>query len=186
MPNIKSAKKRVLVNQKKNQEKRILRSEMNTAIKKFNFAVDTNNIAEAEALLPETISIIDSMVTKGIIHKNNADNKKASLSKRLSDVKSGKVVINIKKDNKTIAAEKAKAAQEAREAIKAENNRKKEEARIAKEKADTEKAEAEKAAKKVSRKKTTTAAKEEKPVKAEKKTEKKATKKTEKTEKTEK
>ncbi len=162
MPNIKSAKKRVLVNQKKNQENRVLRSQMNTAIKKFNFAIDTNNIAEAETLLPETMSIIDSMVSKGIIHKNNADNKKAALSKRLSDVKSGKVVINIKKDNKTIAAEKAKAAQEARDAIKAENKRKKEEAKLAKEKAEAEKLEAEKAAKKASRKRTTKKEKEEK------------------------
>lgn len=151
MPNIKSAKKRVLVNQKKNQENRMLRSELNTAIKKFNNAIDTNNIADAEAMLPETISIIDSMVSKGIIHKNNANNKKAALSKRLSDVKSGNIVINIKKDNKTIAAEKAKAAQEARDAIKAENNRKKEEARLAKEKAEAEKLEAEKAAKKTRR-----------------------------------
>lgn len=151
MPNIKSAKKRVLVNQKKNQENRMLRSELNTAIKKFLNAIDTNNIADAEAMLPETMSIIDSMATKGIIHKNNADNKKAALSKKLYDVKSGKVVINIKKDNKTIAAEKAKAAQEARDAIKAENNRKKEEMRLAKEKAEAEKLEAEKAAKKAKR-----------------------------------
>ncbi len=107
MPNIKSAKKRVLVAQKKNIENRALRSRMNNAIKKFNNAIETNNIDEAEKLLPETMSVIDSTVSKGVIHKNNAANKKSALAKKLSDVKSGKVEIKIKKDNKTIAAEHA-------------------------------------------------------------------------------
>jgi len=133
VPNIKSAKKRVLVNQTKNQLNRATISEVKTAIKKFNNAIDTNNIAEAEKLLPMAMSVIDSAVSKGVLHKNNAANKKSNLSKRLSDVKSGKITIVIKKDNKTVAAEKAKAAREAREAIKAENTKKAEERALAKE-----------------------------------------------------
>ena len=124
MPNIKSAEKRVLVNQKKQQINRAVLSEVKTAIKKFNNAIDTNKIDEAEALLPAAFSVIDSAVTKGVLHKNNASNKKSALSKRLYNVKSGKVTIVIKKDNKTIAAEKAKAAKEAREAVRAENAKK--------------------------------------------------------------
>lgn len=120
MPNIKSAKKRVLITKKKNARNRSDRSKMNNAIKAFNKAIDTANIEEAERLLPITMSVIDKSVTAGIIHKNAAANKKSAISKRLSDIKSGKVTVTVKKDNKTIAAEKARAAKEAREAARAE------------------------------------------------------------------
>ncbi len=120
MPNIKSAKKRVLINKKKNAINRSDRSKMNNAIKAFNKAIDGANIEEAERLLPITMSIIDKSVTAGIIHKNAAANKKSAISKRLSDIKSGKVTVTVKKDNKTIATEKALAAKQAREAARAE------------------------------------------------------------------
>ncbi len=120
MPNIKSAKKRVLITKKKNARNRSDRSKVNNAIKAFNKAIDSANIDEAERLLPITMSIIDKGVTAGILHKNAAANKKSALSKRLSDIKSGKVTVTVKKDNKTIAAEKARAAKEAREAARAE------------------------------------------------------------------
>ena len=147
MPNIKSAKKRVLVIEKKNLENRMIRSQMNNAIRKFNNAIDTLALDEAEKMLPSVMSVIDKAVSKGVIHKNNAANKKSAISKRLSDVKSGKLVINIKKDNKTIAAEKARAAQEAREAVKAENARKAAEREAAKLEAEKAKLAAEKPAK---------------------------------------
>jgi small subunit ribosomal protein S20 len=120
VPNIKSAKKRVLIIAKKNEQNRAYKTRMNHAIKKFNNAIDVNDIEGAEKLLPETMSVIDQTASKGVIHKNQAANKKSALAKRLSDVKSGKLVIVIKKDNKTIAAEKAKAAQEIRAQQKAE------------------------------------------------------------------
>lgn len=148
MPNIKSAKKRVLVAQKKNEENRAFRSRMNNAIKKFNNAIETNNIEEAERLLPETMSIIDQTVFKGVIHKNNAANKKSAISKKLSDVKSGKLEIKIKKDNKAIAAEKARAAQVAREKVREENAKKAEERKLAKLEAEKAKLEEESKTKK--------------------------------------
>ena len=120
MPNIKSAKKRVLITKKKNARNRSDRSKVNNAIKAFNKAIDSANIEEAERLLPITMSIVDKGVTAGIMHKNAAANKKSAISKRLSDIKSGKVTVVVKKDNKTIAAEKARAAKEAREAARAE------------------------------------------------------------------
>ena len=177
MPNIKSAKKRVIIARKKNLENRALRSRMNTAVKNFNNAIDTNNIEEAERLLPLTMSVIDQTVSKGVIHKNNAANKKSALSKRLSDVKSGKIEIKIKKDNKTIAAEKARAAQAAREAVRAENAKKAAERKAAKLEAEQAKLEAEGKAKKAKKDA------EKKPAKAEKTEEKKpAAKKTTKSE----
>ena len=100
MPNIKSAKKRVLIIAKKNEQNRAYKTRMNHAIKKFNNAIDVNDIEGAEKLLPETMSVIDQTASKGVIHKNQAANKKSALAKRLSDVKSGKLVIVIRKTTK--------------------------------------------------------------------------------------
>ncbi|MBO5525788.1 MAG: 30S ribosomal protein S20 [Clostridia bacterium] len=84
MPIIKSAKKRVLVTEKKNAENKMIKSALKTQIKKFLAAVDAGNKEEATKLLPETFSALDSAVLKGILHKNNAANKKAALSKKLA------------------------------------------------------------------------------------------------------
>ncbi|MBO5215720.1 MAG: 30S ribosomal protein S20 [Clostridia bacterium] len=157
MPNIKSAKKRVLVNEKKNNENRIQISAVKTAIKKINYAIDTNNMEEAERLLPETYAILDKAASKGLMHKNTAANKKSGIAKRIADIKAGKKEVVIKKDNKTIAAEKAKAAQAAREAQRAEVAKKNAEKKAAAEAAKAAAAEeAKKAAKKTTAKKTTT------------------------------
>ena len=118
MPNIKSAIKRVETNKKKNAENRPILTAVKNSIKTINSYIDTNNIEEAEKYLPTLMSVLDSAVVKGIIHRNNASNKISAISQRLSDIKSGKKVVVIKKDNKTIAAEKAKAAKLAREEAK--------------------------------------------------------------------
>ena len=152
MPNIKSAKKRVLIEKRNNARNRSEMTAVKTTKKKINNAIDTNRIDDAEKMLPEVMSAIDSAVTKGIIHKNNAANKKSAIAKRIADIKSGKLVIEIKKDNKTIAAEKAKAAKEAREAERAAFIKKQAEAAAAAEKAKQEAAEKEKAEKKTRKK----------------------------------
>ena len=125
MPNIKSAKKRVLVNEKKNADNRTQSTIVKNAIKKINALIDLNQIEDAEKMLPELYSALDKAVIKGVLHKNAAANKKSGIAKHIADVKSGKREVVIKKDNKTIAAEKAKAAKEAREAAKAEIKAKK-------------------------------------------------------------
>ena len=91
MPNIKSAKKRVLVNEKKNTQSKMIRSEVKTAIKKYNAALAAGDAATAEKLLPVTVSVIDSAVSKGVIHKNNAANKKSALAKNLNALKNAPV-----------------------------------------------------------------------------------------------
>ena len=53
-------------------------------MKKFLAAVDAGNKEEATKLFPETVSAIDGAVTKGVIHKNNANNRKAKLAKKLA------------------------------------------------------------------------------------------------------
>ncbi len=84
MPNIKSAKKRVLVTEKKTEQNKAIKSALKTSIKKFLVAVNAGEKESATALYNETVSAIDSAVTKGILHKNNANNKKAKLAKKLA------------------------------------------------------------------------------------------------------
>ena len=86
MPNIKSAKKRVLVTEKKTRQNRAIKSALKTQIKKFLNAVNAGDKEAANALYPDTVSAIDSAVTKGILHKNNANNKKAKLAKKLAAI----------------------------------------------------------------------------------------------------
>lgn len=148
MPNIKSAKKRVLVIEKKTLENKAERNKLRNTVRKFNDFIDTLKLDEAEKMLPELMSVIDEAVVKGVIHKNTASRKKSRLSARLSGVKSGKITVHIKKDNKTIAAEKAQAAREKAEAARAENLRKMQERAAAKEAEKKAKEEAAAAAKK--------------------------------------
>ena len=89
MPNIKSAKKRVVVTEKKNSQNKMIKTSVKTAIKKFNAALAAGDAEAAEKLLPETVSVIDSAASKGILHKNNAANKKSALAKNLNALKAG-------------------------------------------------------------------------------------------------
>lgn len=82
MPNIKSAMKRVKVNQKKNLRNRMIKSAMKTQIKKFDTAVAANQ-ADAK-LLSVTQGAVDKAASKGVIHKNAANRKKARMAKRLA------------------------------------------------------------------------------------------------------
>ncbi len=87
MPNIKSAKKRVLVNQKKALINKSDKSEVRTYIKNFNALLDAGNLQEAEAALPATMAAIDKAVTKKVYAKNTAANKKSGLMKRFNALK---------------------------------------------------------------------------------------------------
>ena len=86
MPNIKSAKKRVLVIEKKTLQNKMYVSAMKTAIKKYEAAIEAGDKETATNLFPATVSAIDSAVTKGVIHKNNANNRKAKLAKKLASL----------------------------------------------------------------------------------------------------
>lgn len=84
MPNIKSAKKRVLVTEKKTARNKAVKSEVKTEIKKFLALVQSGDKAAATAKFPETCSIIDGAVSKGVMKKNTAANKKSGLAKKLN------------------------------------------------------------------------------------------------------
>ena len=83
MPNIKSAKKRVLVNKTKAARNKSANSALKTAIKKANVAVDTN-AADKAAVVALAVKKIDQAAAKGLIHKNNAARKKSALVTKLN------------------------------------------------------------------------------------------------------
>lgn len=87
MPNIKSAIKRVGVNEKKNLENRMIKSKISTYVKKFKNEVKENHLDEAQKLLSEVFSLLDTAAKDNVIHKNNANSKKATLAKMLSDAR---------------------------------------------------------------------------------------------------
>ena len=86
MPNIKSAKKRVLVNTKKAEQNKSIRSEVKSAIKKVEALVKENDLQAAKIALSDAFSIIDSACSKNILHANNAANKKARLAKNVASL----------------------------------------------------------------------------------------------------
>ena len=84
MPNIKSAKKRVKIIEKKTLRNNMIKSAYKTAIKKFEQAIEAGNIEEAKVLMSEATKKIDQACTKGVLVKNTAARKKSSLSKKLN------------------------------------------------------------------------------------------------------
>ena len=77
MPNIKSAKKRVKIIEKKTLTNNMIKSAYKSAVKKFEQAVAAGNKAEATKK-------VDQACTKGVIVKNTAARKKSSMSKKLN------------------------------------------------------------------------------------------------------
>ena len=86
MPNIKSAKKRVLVAEARNARNRAEKSALKTAIKKFEAAAEEGNRTEAEGAYKVAVKTVDKAVAKGIVHKNNAAHKKSALTLKLNSV----------------------------------------------------------------------------------------------------
>lgn len=83
MPNIKSAKKRVLVSKANAEKNKAVRSALKTSVKKANEAIQKNDPSAAEAV-KAAVKKIDHAATKGLIHKNNAARKKSSLVSKLN------------------------------------------------------------------------------------------------------
>ena len=82
LANIKSAKKRIIVNRTKADRNKAIKSGVKTAIKKANVAIDTN-AADKAAAVNLAVKKIDQAAAKGLIHKNNAARKKSALVTKL-------------------------------------------------------------------------------------------------------
>ena len=81
LANIKSAKKRILVNQTKADRNKAIRSAVKTSMKKVDAAVAANDKEAAKAALTVAISTIESAASKGVYHKNNSARKVSRLTK---------------------------------------------------------------------------------------------------------
>ena len=86
MPNIKSAKKRVLVNKTKAARNKSAKSALKTSIKKANTAIE-GDAADKEEAVKAAVAKIDRAAAKGLIHKNNAAHKKSALQVKLNKSK---------------------------------------------------------------------------------------------------
>ena len=84
MPNIKSAKKRVLVINTKTAQNRAAKSALKTDLKKFDAAVAEGSKTEAEVAYKVAVKAVDKAAAKGLLHKKNAANKKSSMTIKLN------------------------------------------------------------------------------------------------------
>ena len=86
LANIKSAKKRILVNRTKAERNKSIKSGTKTAIKKVYAAIESGDKAAAAAALLAATSTIDKAATKGVYHKNTASRKVSRLSKAVNQM----------------------------------------------------------------------------------------------------
>ena len=84
MPNIKSAKKRVIVTKTRTMQNKIFKTQLKTDIKKYQAAVAAGDTALAQETYKAAVKKIDQAAARGIIHKNAAARKKSQFTKALN------------------------------------------------------------------------------------------------------
>jgi len=84
LPNIKSAKKRVLVNASKAAHNKAQRSALKTDLKKFERAVAAGSRSEADEAYKAAVKAVDKAAARGLLHSNNAANKKSAMTIKLN------------------------------------------------------------------------------------------------------
>ena len=80
----KSALKANRQNVKRREHNRQMRSKLRSALKAIRVSLDAKDVSGAKAALSQTVSIVDKMATKGIIHRNTAGRYKSRLASRMS------------------------------------------------------------------------------------------------------
>lgn len=86
MANIKSQKKRNLTNEKRRQRNKSVKSEVKTSVRRFRDAADAGDAAKASALAKDATRALDKAASKGVIHKNQAANRKAAIARRAASL----------------------------------------------------------------------------------------------------
>ena len=86
MANIKSQLKRIKTNRTRTERNKAVKSELRTWIRKFREAADAGNADEAREALATASKKLDKAVSKGVIHKNQAANKKSAMGKRAASL----------------------------------------------------------------------------------------------------
>lgn len=87
MANIKSQKKRNLTNEKARLRNKSVKSSLKTAVRRFHQAADAGDTEKATAAAQHASRQLDKAVSKGVIHKNQAANRKSAISSRASSLK---------------------------------------------------------------------------------------------------
>ena len=82
MANIKSQLKRIKTNRAATERNKAIKSEFKTAIRRFREAADAGKADEAKEALKAASVKLDKAVSKGVIHKNQAANKKSAMAKK--------------------------------------------------------------------------------------------------------
>jgi len=83
--NIKSQIKRNKQNEKAHERNKAVKSGLKTAVRKFNEAAETG-AENAQALAADAAKLLDKAASKGVIHKNQAANRKSSIQKKASSL----------------------------------------------------------------------------------------------------
>ena len=86
MANIKSQIKRIRTNEAARLRNKAVKSELKTYIKRFRLAADAGDAAKTQELLAATSRKLDKAVSKGVIHKNQAANRKSAIAKRIASL----------------------------------------------------------------------------------------------------
>ena len=86
MANIKSAKKRILVNRTKAERNKAIKSSVKTAVKKVRVAIEAKDKQAAQAALLAATAAIDKATSKGVYHKNTASRKVSRLAKAVNEI----------------------------------------------------------------------------------------------------
>jgi small subunit ribosomal protein S20 len=86
MANIKSQMKRIRTNEKNRLRNKSVKSGVKTAIRKFREAADSGDKDKALDLMQEAGRKLDKAASKGVIHKNQAANKKSAMAKRANQL----------------------------------------------------------------------------------------------------
>lgn len=84
MANIKSQKKRILTNEKARQRNQAVKSELRTSIKRARKAIAAGDKDAAQTAQREAGRKLDKAASKGVIHKNNAANRKSGLAAKVN------------------------------------------------------------------------------------------------------
>ncbi|MGY1820932.1 30S ribosomal protein S20 [Geodermatophilus sp. SYSU D00079] len=86
MANIKSQMKRIKTNEKARQRNVAVKSALKTAVRRFRTAADAGDAAAATAALQVASKALDKAASKGIIHKNQAANRKSGMAKQVAKI----------------------------------------------------------------------------------------------------
>ena len=84
MANIESQKKRIRTNEKARLRNKDVKSSLKTAVRKFREAADAGDATAAAALAREANRALDKAASKGVIHPNQAANRKSAISRRIA------------------------------------------------------------------------------------------------------